>query len=221
MSRLAEGDTSYKPLIKLIRENSLTLTYVPSEKLDRITRKNHQGVVAYLSPVQFADIEDVIDNAFVSGRIPFILALDRITDVRNFGAMVRSAECAGADAILVPTKGSAQIGSDAVKTSAGALHHLPVCKTTNLAAMLRKLKSAGLRIVACSDHSSLQLHEGDFSDEPIVLVIGSEEDGISDDVLRMADTSIKIPMYGQIASLNASVACGIALYEIVRRRNSL
>ncbi|TAE91220.1 MAG: 23S rRNA (guanosine(2251)-2'-O)-methyltransferase RlmB, partial [Bacteroidetes bacterium] len=144
MSR-TETESAHKPLVRLIREHSLTLIYVPQEKLDRITTKNHQGVIAYLSPVQFADIEDVIDQAFVNGKMPFILALDRITDMRNFGAMVRSAECAGVDAILVPTKGSAQIGSDAVKTSAGALHHLPVCKTTNLAQMLRKLKSAGLR----------------------------------------------------------------------------
>ncbi|CAD5278772.1 MULTISPECIES: 23S rRNA (guanosine(2251)-2'-O)-methyltransferase RlmB [unclassified Imperialibacter] len=204
-------------LIKLLIENGIVFQNVPGEKLDRLTGKNHQGVIAFVSPIEFADLHRVVSFIFDQGKDGLIVLIDRVTDVRNFGAIVRTAESAGADTIVIPSKGSAQIGSDAVKTSAGALNHLPICKVNDFEESVKYLKESGFHVVACTEKTDQLYSDADLTG-PVALIMGSEEDGISDSVLEMADTKVKIPMQGKIESLNVSVAAGIFLFEVVRQR---
>jgi 23S rRNA (guanosine2251-2'-O)-methyltransferase len=204
-------------LLTLAKEKNVPVQRVPPEKLTKITTKNHQGVIAYVSVVHFADIEDVLASVYESGEVPLIVVLDRITDVRNFGAIVRSAVCMGAHAVLIPAKGSAQIGSDAVKTSAGALHFLPVCRAKILHETLKTLKDAGLKIIACTEKAEKAIFQTDYT-APLALVVGSEENGIASEILKISDEKVLIPMVGRIESLNVSVAAGILLYEVERQR---
>ncbi|WP_224998085.1 23S rRNA (guanosine(2251)-2'-O)-methyltransferase RlmB [Cesiribacter sp. SM1] len=197
--------------------NEITYQKVPVEKLNRITRKNHQGVVCFLSPIRYAPIQEVLAHTFELGRMPLVVVLDRVTDVRNFGAIARTAECLGADAIVIPSRGSARINADAMKTSAGALNFLPVCRELNLKDTLRFLKDSGLQIVACTEKADAPIAESDLSG-PVALLMGSEEDGISGEYLKLADTRALVPMLGQVGSLNVSVATAICLYEVVRQR---
>jgi 23S rRNA (guanosine2251-2'-O)-methyltransferase len=206
-----------KELIALAREHQVPYTFVPQEKLRKFTTKNHQGVVCLLSSVTYASLDNLIDRAYSEGREPFLLILDRITDVRNFGAIARTAECAGLDGIVIGEKGSAPITSDAMKTSAGALNHLPVCREKDLKKTMRYLRDNGIKIVACTEKASQSLFQASFAG-PVAIILGSEEDGISDALLRDADELVKIPMKGKIGSLNVSVAAGIAIYEVVRAR---
>ncbi len=208
----------YQQLLSLIKENGIAFQFVPLEKINRITRKNHQGVLAFISPVEFADIEMLVPAIFESGKIPLLLILDQITDVRNFGAIVRSAECAGADAVIIPEKGMARIGADAIKTSAGAIHHLPICKVNNLLKTVQYLKNSGLQIVAATEKSSKIYTEGNFK-IPLAIVMGSEESGISHSILNISDQQLKIPLFGKIESLNVSVSAALMIYEAVRQRN--
>jgi 23S rRNA (guanosine2251-2'-O)-methyltransferase len=204
-------------LKQLLRENKILYTEVPVEKLNRLTRKNHQDVVCYLSSISYQSIEDIIPFVFEKGEIPLILVLDRITDVRNFGAIARTAECAGVHAIVIPAKGAAQINSDAVKTSAGALNSIPVCREKNLRSTLEYLKASGLQLIAATEKTSDLVYSADYT-SPSAVILGSEEDGISSDLLKLADKKIKIPLFGTIESLNVSVACGVVLYEAIRQR---
>ena len=190
---------------------------VPVEKLNRITRKNHQGVVCFLSPIRYAPIQEVLAHTFEHGKLPLIVVLDRVTDVRNFGAIARTAECLGADAIVIPSRGSARINADAMKTSAGALNYLPVCREDNLKDTLRFLKDSGLQVVACTEKADKPISAIDLKG-PIALLMGSEEDGISPEYLKLADSRALIPMLGEVASLNVSVASAICLYEVARQR---
>lgn len=206
-----------KELAGLAREHNLVITYVPVEKLNRLTTKNHQGVICMLSAITYATLDNLIDFAYAEGREPFFLILDRVTDVRNFGALARTAECAGVDGIIIADKGNAPITSDAMKTSAGALSHLPVCRERDLKKTLAFLRDNGIMIVACTEKASKSLYEIEFN-RPVALIMGSEEDGISDFLLREADELAAIPMKGQIGSLNVSVAAGIAIYEVVRQK---
>lgn len=206
-----------KELINAAKKNNVPFTFVPAEKLKRMSSKNHQGVICLLAAVSFASLENLIDRAFSEGREPFFLLLDRITDVRNFGAIARTAECAGLDGIVIGEKGSAPITSDAMKTSAGALNHLPVCRERDLKKTLQLLRDSGIRVVACTEKASKNLYEVNLSG-PIALIMGSEEDGISDPLLREAEELAKIPMRGKIGSLNVSVAAGVGIYEVVRQR---
>ncbi|NRA11494.1 MAG: 23S rRNA (guanosine(2251)-2'-O)-methyltransferase RlmB, partial [Crocinitomicaceae bacterium] len=192
------------------------LQFVPVEKLDSITDSNHQGVIALVSPIEYGKIEDVVEGLIEEGKKPFILVLDRITDVRNFGAIARTAECEGVDAILIPAKGSAQVTSDAVKTSAGALNRIKVCKTNSLKESLFYIQQCGLRIVACTEKSSVPLYEANLRGS-VAVIMGSEEDGITSDLINMADVACRIPMRGEIASLNVGVATGMVLYEKLRQ----
>ncbi len=208
----------YQQLLSLIKENGIAFQFVPLEKINRITRKNHQGVLAFISPVEFADIEMLVPAIFESGKIPLLLILDQITDVRNFGAIVRSAECAGADAVIIPEKGMARIGADAIKTSAGAIHHLPICKVNNLLKTVQYLKNSGIQIVAATEKSSKIYTEGNFK-IPLAIVMGSEESGISHSILNISDQQLKIPLLGKIESLNVSVSAALMIYEAVRQRN--
>jgi 23S rRNA (guanosine2251-2'-O)-methyltransferase len=206
-----------RELLHLIRDTGLTFTYVPQEKLNRLTTKNHQGVVCLLSSVDYASLDNIVHAAFSDGREPFLLMLDQITDVRNFGAIARTAECAGIDALIIPEKGNAPITSDAMKTSAGALNHLPVCRERDLKKTITYLRESGIMVVACTEKASKMIYDIPFKG-PVALIMGSEEDGISDALLRSADELVKIPMKGEIGSLNVSVAAGIAIYEVVRQK---
>ncbi|HNW51584.1 MAG TPA: 23S rRNA (guanosine(2251)-2'-O)-methyltransferase RlmB [Prolixibacteraceae bacterium] len=204
-------------LDELIRENHLNCQLVPEEKLNRITRKNHQGVIAFISPIPFYDLDEIIARTYENGQTPFFIYLDQITDVRNFGAIVRTAECAGVQAIIIPEKGAAQIGGDAVKTSAGALHILPVCKIKNPYKTLVNLQENGIKIFAASEKATNDYSDKDYK-VPCTIVMGSEDKGISPEILKIADELIRIPIMGKIESLNVSVAAGILLYEVVKQR---
>jgi 23S rRNA (guanosine2251-2'-O)-methyltransferase len=207
-----------KELIALARDRHVPYTFVPQEKLKRYSTKNHQGVICLLSSITYASLDNLIDRAFGEGREPFLLILDRVTDVRNFGAISRTAECAGIDGIVMGEKGNAPITSDAMKTSAGALNHLPICREKDLKHTMRYLRESGIRIVACTEKASQTIYDVSLAG-PMALIMGSEEDGISDVFLREADELVKIPMQGRIGSLNVSVAAGIAIYEVVRTRS--
>jgi 23S rRNA (guanosine2251-2'-O)-methyltransferase len=209
---------NFHELKKLIHQCNIPFQYVPTEKLDRLTSKNHQGVVAYLSLVTYQSVENLLPSIFENGKTPLILVLDRITDVRNFGAIARSAECAGVDAIIIPSKGSAQINGDSIKTSAGALHKIAVCRTDNLKQTIEFLKNSGLQLVACTEKAGKNYYEADFT-LPTAIILGSEEDGVSEEYLKRSDIKVKIPLMGEIESLNVSVASGIVLFEAVKQRS--
>jgi 23S rRNA (guanosine2251-2'-O)-methyltransferase len=206
-----------KELLVLAKEARIVVVRVPDAKLNRITRKNHQGVVAHISAIQYASLDNVIEECFSKGISPMILVLDRITDVRNFGAIARTADCAGVHAIVIPEKGSAQINSDAVKTSAGALNHLPVCRVKNLYYTVKDLKKMGLSVVSVTEKTDRLMYEADFTN-PVALILGSEEDGISPELMGISDEFVKIPLTGKIESLNVSVAAGVMVYEAMRQR---
>ena len=211
-----KGDLA-KELQGLIHGRQIPLSTVPVEKINNFTRKNHQGVVAFLSPVQYHKIEHILPAVFENRRVPLILVLDRVTDVRNFGGIARTAECMGVDAILIPTKNSAQINADAIKTSAGALNFIPVCREANLKEALQFLKDSGLQIVASTEKAESYFQDIDLM-VPTAIIVGSEDEGISSAYLAMADKQVKIPISGEIASLNVSVAAAMALYEVNRQR---
>ncbi len=203
---------------KAAKESGIPYQRVPVEKLNRLTRKNHQGVVCFVSPIRYAPLHNVLAQVYEEGKTPLFLLLDRITDVRNFGAIARTAECAGVQALIVPQKGGAQINGDAMKTSSGALNFLPVCREISLIESLRYLKDSGLQIVACSEKTDTSPYTIDFT-IPTVIVMGSEEDGITKEIMDLADYGCRIPLLGQVASLNVGVASSIVLYEAVRQRN--
>ncbi len=205
-------------LKKLLAEHKIRANYVPIEKLNRFTRKNHQGIVAFISDIPFYKIEDVIPELFEEGKTPFILLLDRLTDVRNFGAICRTAECVGVDAIVIPDKGAAPINSDAIKTSAGAIYNIKICKEKNLAHTVDFLQQSGISVFASTEKAQKLMYETDFK-EPCAIVMGNEETGISKEVLHHSDEKIKLPILGKTQSLNVSVACGAILYEVVRQRS--
>jgi 23S rRNA (guanosine2251-2'-O)-methyltransferase len=207
-----------KELIATAKNNKVPYTFVPAEKLKRLSSKNHQGVICLLSAVSYSKLENVIDKAFTEGREPFLLILDRITDVRNFGAIARTAECGGVDAIIIGEKGGAPITNDAMKTSAGALNHMAVCREKDLKATLKQLRESGIKIIACTEKTPNKIFDIDLKG-PVAIIMGSEEDGISNELIREADELVMIPLKGKIGSLNVSVACGVAIYEVVRRRS--
>ncbi len=201
---------------RLIAEQ-VPFQHVPAEKLNRITMKNHQGVIAIVSEISYGDIGFILPQVFEQGQTPFVLVLDQVTDVRNFGAIARTAECAGVDAIVVPYRGSARITAEAVKTSAGALHSIPVCRHPDLRQLLEYLKESGLQVYAASENAEKSVYNTDLT-VPAAILMGSEDRGISPALLPYVDHSVSIPQYGKIGSLNVSVAAGIILYEVVRQR---
>lgn len=207
-----------KELITVAKANKVPFTFVPQQKLNSLSNKNHQGVVCILSAVQYASLENIIDQLYSEGKEPLLLIVDRVTDVRNFGAIARTAECAGVHAIIMGDKGNAPITGDAMKTSAGALSHLPVCRVRDMRKTFRFLKDNGIQIVACTEKADQLLYELDLN-SPLALVLGSEEDGISPELLKDADYLAKIPMSGNIGSLNVSVAAGVCVYEAIRQKN--
>lgn len=206
-----------KELVHTAKQYKAPYTFIPQEKLNRLSSKNHQGVICVLSAIEYASLENIIDKVFSEGRDPFFLIVDRVTDVRNFGALARTAECASLDGIILADKGNAPITGDAMKTSAGALSHLAVCRVADMKKTIQLLKQSGIQIVACTEKASENLYAIDMN-TPIALILGSEEDGISPELLKQADRLAKIPINGKIESLNVSVAAGIAIYEAVRQK---
>lgn len=207
----------YAELKGALAKHGIRANYVPIEKLNRFTRKNHQGVVAFISDVPFYNIENLLPQIFEEGRTPFLLMLDRLTDVRNFGAICRTAECVGIDAIIIPEKGGAPINSDAIKTSAGALYNIKICKEKNLAHTVDFLQQSGVQVFAATEKAEKTVYDADFSG-PTLIVMGNEETGISKEVMHHSDVKIKLPIQGKTQSLNVSVACGAILYEAVRQK---
>lgn len=207
----------FSELRKAIQGKDIPLQFVPPEKLNRLTSKNHQGVVAFIAEVTYYEVDNMLSQTFEKGKTPLVLILDRVTDVRNFGAIARSAECAGVDFIIIPSRGAAQINADAVKTSAGALNRIPVCREENLKNTIEYLKESGLQIIACHEKTESYHFNADLT-KPSAIIMGSEENGISNEYLKRSDMQVKIPMIGSIASLNVSVATGIILFEAVKQR---
>jgi 23S rRNA (guanosine2251-2'-O)-methyltransferase len=207
----------YSQLRVALKGQTVPIQFVPPEKLKRVTDKNHQGVVAYLTEIIYYNVEELLAGVFEKGKVPLVLVLDRVTDVRNFGAIARGAECAGVDFMIIPSRGAAQINGDAIKTSAGALHRLKVCREDNLKHTLEFLKESGLQVIACHEKTENLIYEADYT-KPTAIIMGSEENGISNEYLKRSDMQVKIPMAGKIASLNVSVATGIVLFEAVKQR---
>lgn len=204
-------------LLNALKGREIPLQRVPVEKLNRITMKNHQGVVAFLSAVTYQKLEDIIPNLYESGKVPFFILLDGITDVRNLGAIARTCNCAGADAIVIPMTNSAGVNADAVKTSAGALHTLTVCREKNLKDAIILLKNSGVHVIAATEKAEKSYTEADYSG-PLAIIMGAEDTGVAAEHLRICDELVRIPLLGNIASLNVSVAAGILMYEAVRQR---
>jgi 23S rRNA (guanosine2251-2'-O)-methyltransferase len=204
-------------ILKKCKQQAIPIQYVPKEKFLFLQQKNHQGIMAYISPIAFQNIEDLIPQLFEEGKTPFILILDRITDVRNLGAIARSAHCAGVHAIVIPATESAPINEDAVKTSAGALMHIPICREKNFKTVMEILNQSGILTIACSEKGKKNFHELDLT-VPVAIIMGNEETGISPDILKKCQEMAKIPLDFGVQSLNVSVAAGIAVYETVRQR---
>ena len=203
-------------ILALSRERSVPVQFVPEERLGRLPQRQHQGVIAFISEIEYTPLEELVARVYEEGRAPFIVLLDGLTDVRNFGAIARTAECAGVDALVIPERGSVSVTADAVKTSAGALHRIPVCRVSSIAAAVGLLQSSGVRVVAASEKAEERYTETALQ-LPLGLVMGAEDHGVSTDVLRMADSITRIPQVGAIGSLNVSVAAGILIYEAVRQ----
>jgi 23S rRNA (guanosine2251-2'-O)-methyltransferase len=209
----------YHELMSEVRNHGISYQIVPVERIELVTRKNHQGVLAWLALIEFQHVSNILPSLFEKGEDPLIIALDGVSDVRNFGAIVRSAECLGAHAIIIPEKGSARITADAIKTSVGALHTFPVCREKSIVRAIEFLKESGLKIICADEKSGKSVSEADLKG-PSVLIMGAEDKGISRELLALSDTMVRIPMSGDIGSLNVSVASGILLYEIMRQRSS-
>lgn len=209
----------FQTLFALLKEHNIPFQYVPDEVFKPFADRNHQGVLAEVAPVPYQDLQEVLMAVEAKGEIPFILILDRITDVRNFGAIVRSAECAGVHAIVIPNKNSAKISSDAIKTSAGALYHIPVCRVLNLKKLVRELKfQNGMQVYAATEKAGMLYTEADMK-LPLAIVMGAEDKGIDEGILNIVTAQVKIPMKGDIGSLNVSAAAAVMVYEVVRQRS--
>lgn len=205
-------------IMAIARERIIPVQSVPVEKLDRLTSRQHQGIVAFLAEIEYTQLDQLIPQIYEQGRAPFFVVLDGITDVRNFGAIARTAECAGVDAIIIPERGSVSVTGDAVKTSAGALLRLPVCRVSSVPAAIRLLRDNGVKVVTASEKANT-LYTDEALVPPLALVMGSEEHGASDDTLKLSDAIVRIPQVGAIGSLNVSVAAGIVIYEALRQEN--
>ncbi len=203
-------------LESLIRKNKINFSYVPTQKLDRLSKKNHQGVIARIAPIKFYNI-DSFSEVLEKSNNPFVLILDQINDVRNFGAIIRTAEICGVDGIIIQNSSSAPVNSDTIKTSAGAIFNIPICKVNHIKDAIYHLQSMNISIISASEKSEKNIYDVDLK-VPLAIIMGSEQKGINKSVINLSNESVKLPMYGKIESLNVSVACGIFLYEVVRQR---
>lgn len=216
MKKDLSGDLA-RELLSVAREYNVPVQRVPVERINRVTRKNHQGVIAFMAAVDYYHVDDIVPALYDEGINPFIVVLDGVTDVRNFGAIARTCECAGVNAIVIPERNSVGVNADAVKTSAGALNYLPVCRERNLVNAVKYLRDSGFKVMGASEKTDLNYTKADFTG-PVAIVLGAEDTGISADILRLCDTLVAIPEFGEINSLNVSVAGGIMIYEVVRQR---
>jgi len=207
----------FNELEKLIRQHGINASYVPVEKLNKLSSKNHQGVVAQISPIEFYDLDNLVLNVIESGKTPLFLLLDQLSDVRNFGAIIRTAECTGVDGIIIQKKGGAPINGDTVKTSAGAVFNVPICKVDHIKDAMFHLQASGIKVIAATEKTDNTIYDVSFSG-PCAIIMGSEGRGINPSVLKLVDDKAKLPMLGSIGSLNVSVACGAFLYETLRQR---
>ncbi|MEZ4858242.1 MAG: 23S rRNA (guanosine(2251)-2'-O)-methyltransferase RlmB [Flavobacteriaceae bacterium] len=211
-------NTKIDEIVSLSQQNSISVNYVPIEKLDQLTRGNHQGVVAIISPIEFFNFETQIEKILSNKKIPLLLILDQISDVRNFGAIIRTAECTGVDAIIIQKKGGAPVSADTVKTSAGAIFKVPICKVDHIKDAIFYLKGSGIHVIGATEKASKSVYQIDFNN-PTAIVLGSEGKGITKSLFNLLDDKAALPMLGEINSLNVSVACGAFLYETVRQRS--
>ena len=200
-----------------LSNKKINISYVPKEKLNRITKKNHQGIICYISPISYQPIEEIIQRVFEKGKDPFVIILDRITDTRNFGAISRVADASGVDAIIIPEKESAIITSDSIKTSAGAINYIPICKVKSLRNTANFLKESGLKLVSCTEKGDTKFYDEDLT-SPCCIILGSEKDGISNSLMDISDERLNIPMKGNVESLNVSSSASVILFEVVRQR---
>lgn len=216
LSKTLNDDTA-REIVDRARELRVPVQRVPVQKIDRVTRRNHQGVLAMMAAVTYYTVEDLVPQMFDNGENPFVVVLDGVTDVRNFGAVARTCECAGVSAIVIPDRESVSVNADAVKTSVGALNYLPVCREHNLVNAVKLLRDSGFMIVGTSDKSEMPYTRADYTG-PVAIVLGAEDKGISPQIMKLCDTRVLIPEFGHINSLNVSVAGGIMIYEVVRQR---
>ncbi|NNC51338.1 MAG: 23S rRNA (guanosine(2251)-2'-O)-methyltransferase RlmB [Flaviramulus sp.] len=207
----------FMELESLIRKNSINSSYVPVEKLNRLTNKNHQGAIAQISPIEFHDIESLVMGVVETGKTPLFLLLDQLSDVRNFGAIIRTAECTGVDGIIIQKKGGAPVNGDTIKTSAGAVFKIPICKVDHIKDAVFYMQASGIKVIAATEKTNDLLYDVTFK-EPCAIIMGSEGRGINPSILKVVDAKAKLPLLGDIDSLNVSVACGAFLYEVVRQR---
>lgn len=211
------GGELARELLSVTREYNVPVQRVPVERINKVTRKNHQGVIAFMAAVDYYHADDIVPALYDEGINPLVVVLDGVTDVRNFGAIARTCECAGVNCIVIPERNSVSVNADAVKTSAGALNYLPVCRERNLVKAVQYLRDSGFKVMGASEKTDLNYTKADFTG-PVAIVLGAEDTGISTDVLKLCDTLVAIPEFGQINSLNVSVAGGIMIYEVVRQR---
>lgn len=211
------GGELARELLSVTREYNVPVQRVPVERINKVTRKNHQGVIAFMAAVDYYHVDDIVPALYDEGINPLMVVLDGVTDVRNFGAIARTCECAGVNCIVIPERNSVSVNADAVKTSAGALNYLPVCRERNLVKAVQYLRDSGFKVMGASEKTDLNYTKADFTG-PVAIVLGAEDTGISTDVLKLCDTLVAIPEFGQINSLNVSVAGGIMIYEVVRQR---
>lgn len=212
----AQGDLM-RDLMKTMKANKINFTYVPVEKLNRLSSKNHQGAVASIAPISFVDLETLVTNVVDSGKTPLFLILDQLSDARNFGAIIRTAECTGVDGIIIGKQGAAPVNGDTVKTSAGAVFNVPICKVEHIKDAIFYLQGSGIKTIAATEKTDDSIYDLSLS-EPLAIIMGSEDRGVNPSVLKIVDEKAKLPMFGTISSLNVSVACGAFLYEVVRQR---
>lgn len=212
----AQGDLM-RDLMKTMKANKINFTYVPVEKLNRLTSKNHQGAVASIAPISFVDLETLVINIFESGKTPLFLILDQLSDARNFGAIIRTAECTGVNGIIIGKQGAAPVNGDTVKTSAGAVFNVPICKVEHIKDAIFYLQGSGIKTIAATEKTDDSIYDLSLI-EPLAIIMGSEDRGVNPSVLKIVDEKAKLPMFGTISSLNVSVACGAFLYEVVRQR---
>ena len=211
------GGELARELLSVTREYNVPVQRVPVERINKVTRKNHQGVIAFMAAVDYYHVDDIVPALYDEGINPLVVVLDGVTDVRNFGAIARTCECAGVNCIVIPERNSVSVNADTVKTSAGALNYLPVCRERNLVKAVQYLRDSGFKVMGASEKTDLNYTKADFTG-PVAIVLGAEDTGISTDVLKLCDTLVAIPEFGQINSLNVSVAGGIMIYEVVRQR---
>ncbi len=206
-----------KELFKVLKKNNINFSYVPVEKLNKLTHQNHQGAVAAIAPISFISLEDLIEQIQEKQKTPLLLILDQISDARNFGAIIRTAACTGVDGIIIQKSGAAPVNGDTVKTSAGGVFNVPICKVEHIKDAIFYLQGSGIKTIAATEKTENNIYDISLN-EPLAIIMGSEDRGINPSVLKIVDEKARLPMLGTISSLNVSVACGAFLYEILRQR---